>query len=191
MREENGSTLIEKEITMNEFIEIVYARENNLKNVSLKIPKNQITIFTGVSGSGKSSIVFDTIAQEAGHQLNETYDSFTRLFLPKYSRPDVDEINNLLTAIVINQKKLGGSARSTLGTITDINALFRVLFSRFSEPSLGYANNYSFNDPSGMCPVCQGIGKTITLDVHKAVDHERSLNEGAILLPGFTVGSWC
>jgi excinuclease UvrABC ATPase subunit len=175
---------------MNEYIEIIHARENNLKNVSLKIPKNKITIFTGVSGSGKSSIVFDTIAQEAGRQLNETYDSFTRLFLPKYSRPEVDEINNLSTAIVVNQKKIGGSARSTLGTITDINALFRVLFSRFATPSLGYANAYSFNDPSGMCSVCQGIGKTIALDVEKAVDHERSLNEGAILLPGFTVGSW-
>ncbi len=175
---------------MNEYIEIIHARENNLKNVSLNIPKNKITIFTGVSGSGKSSIVFDTIAQEAGRQLNETYDSFTRLFLPKYSRPDVDEINNLATTIVVNQKKIGGSARSTLGTITDINALFRVLFSRFATPSLGYANAYSFNDPSGMCPVCQGIGKTITLDVEKAVNHELSLNEGAILLPGFTVGSW-
>lgn len=175
---------------MNEYIEIIHARENNLKNVSLNIPKNKITIFTGVSSSGKSSIVFDTIAQEAGRQLNETYDSFTRLFLPKYSRPDVDEINNSATTIVVNQKKIGGSARSTLGTITDINALFRVLFLRFATPSLGYANAYSFNDPSGMCPVCQGIGKTITLDVEKAVNHELSLNEGAILLPGFTVGSW-
>lgn len=135
---------------MNEYIEIIHARENNLKNVSLNIPKNKITIFTGVSGSGKSSIVFDTIAQEAGRQLNETYDSFTRLFLPKYSRPHVGEINNLATTIVVNQKKIGGSARSTLGTITDINALFRVLFSRFATPSLGYANAYSFNDPSGM-----------------------------------------
>lgn len=136
---------------MNEYIEIIHARENNLKNVSLKIPKNKITIFTGVSGSGKSSIVFDTIAQEAGRQLNETYDSYTRLFLPKYSRPDADEINNLSTVIVVNQKKIGGSARSTLGTITDINALFRVLFSRFATPSLGYANAYSFNDPTGGC----------------------------------------
>ncbi|EMF0367381.1 substrate-binding domain-containing protein [Enterococcus faecium] len=136
-------------------------QEKQLKNVSLKIPKNKISIFTSVSGSGKSSIVFDTITQEAGRQLNDTYDSFTRLFLPKYSRPEVDEIDNLSTAIVVNQKKIGGSARSTLGTITNINALFRVLFSCFATPSLGYANAYSFNDPSGMCSVCQGIGKTI------------------------------
>ncbi|HCR2860678.1 hypothetical protein [Enterococcus faecium] len=101
-------------------------QEKQLKNVSLKIPKNKISIFTSVSGSGKSSIVFDTITQEAGRQLNDTYDSFTRLFLPKYSRPEVDEIDNLSTAIVVNQKKIGGSARSTLGTITNINALFRV-----------------------------------------------------------------
>ncbi len=145
-------------------------QEKQLKNVSLKIPKNKIIIFTGVSGSGKSSIVFDTITQEAGRQLNDTYDSFTCLFLPKYSRPEVDEIDNLSTVIVVNQKKIGGSARSTLGTITNINALFRVLFSCFATPSLGYANAYSFNDPSGMCSVCQGIGKTIALDVEKAVD---------------------
>lgn len=112
-------------------------QEKQLKNVSLKIPKNKISIFTSVSGSGKSSIVFDTITQEAGRQLNDTYDSFTRLFLPKYSRPEVDEIDNLSTAIVVNQKKIGGSARSTLGTITNINELFLVLFSCFATPSLG------------------------------------------------------
>ena len=106
-------------------------QEKQLKNVSLKIPKNKISIFTSVSGSGKSSIVFDTITQEAGRQLNDTYDSFTRLFLPKYSRPEVDEIDNLSTAIVVNQKKIGGSARSTLGTITNINALFRCVVFMF------------------------------------------------------------
>ena len=175
---------------MTEYIELIHARENNLKNIDLRIPKNKITIFTGVSGSGKSSIVFDTIAQEAGRQLNETCNSFARNFLPKYSRPDIDEIKHLSTAVLINQKKLGGNARSTLGTATDIQALFRILFSRFAEPPLGYANAYSFNDPQGMCPVCQGIGKTITLNIDAAVDATRSLNEGAILLPNFTVGTW-
>ena len=175
---------------MTEYIELIHARENNLKNIDLRIPKNKITIFTGVSGSGKSSIVFDTIAQEAGRQLNETFNSFARNFLPKYSRPDIDEIKHLSTAVLINQKKLGGNARSTLGTATDIQALFRILFSRFAEPPLGYANAYSFNDPQGMCPVCQGIGKTITLNIDAAVDVTRSLNEGAILLPNFTVGTW-
>lgn len=173
-----------------EFIEIIHARENNLKNISLKIPKGKITIFTGVSGSGKSSIVFDTIAQEAGRQLNETYSSYTRLFLPKYRRPDVDEIKNLSTAIIIDQKRLGGNARSTLGTVTDINSLFRILFSRFGTDSLHYANAYSFNDPQGMCPTCQGIGQTVTLNVDAALDKEKSLNEGAILLPTFKVGSY-
>ncbi|NYV68665.1 excinuclease ABC subunit UvrA [Bacillus sp. Gen3] len=173
-----------------EFIELINARENNLKNIDVQIPKGKITIFTGVSGSGKSSIVFDTIAQEAGRQLNETFSSFARQFLPKYSRPEVDEINNLSTAIVVDQKRLGGNARSTLGTATDINSLMRLLFSRFAEPALGYANAYSFNDPSGMCPKCEGIGKIITLNTNAALDMEKSLNEGAILLSGFAPGTW-
>ncbi|WP_066307057.1 excinuclease ABC subunit UvrA [Bacillus sp. FJAT-29814] len=173
-----------------EYIELINARENNLKNINLQIPKGKITIFTGVSGSGKSSIVFDSIAQEAGRQLNETYSSFTRLFLPRYSRPEADEIRNLSTAVVVDQKRLGGNARSTLGTVTDINPLLRLLFSRFAEPHLGYGNAYSFNDPAGMCPQCEGIGRTITLNINAALDMEKSLNEGAILLPGFAPGSW-
>ncbi|MEK5175475.1 excinuclease ABC subunit UvrA [Heyndrickxia sp. FSL W8-0496] len=173
-----------------EFIELINARENNLKNIDVQIPKGKITIFTGVSGSGKSSIVFDTIAQEAGRQLNETFSSFARQFLPKYSRPEVDEINNLSTAIVVDQKRLGGNARSTLGTATDINSLMRLLFSRFAQPAIGYANAYSFNDPSGMCPKCEGIGKIITLNTDAALDMEKSLNEGAILLSGFAPGTW-
>jgi len=173
-----------------QFIEIVRARENNLKNVSLQIPKGKITVFTGVSGSGKSSIVFDTIAEEAGRQLNETYSSFVRLYLPKYSRPEVDEINNLSTAVIVDQKRLGGNARSTLGTITDINSLLRLFFSRFAKPHLGYSNAYSFNDPSGMCKACEGIGRTMTLNLETAIDMDKSLNEGAILLPGYGVGSW-
>jgi excinuclease UvrABC ATPase subunit len=173
-----------------EYITIRGARENNLKNISLQIPKGKITIFTGVSGSGKSSIVFDTIAQEAGRQLNETYSSFTRLFLPRYQRPEVDEIDNLSTAIVIDQKRLGGNSRSTLGTITDINALLRLLFSRFSVPKLGYGNAFSFNDPAGMCPTCEGGGKIVTVDVDAVIDSNKSLNEGAILLPGYTADSY-
>lgn len=172
------------------YIKITGARENNLKNISLQIPKGKITIFTGVSGSGKSSVVFDTIAQEAGRQLNETFPSFTRAFMPKYSQPDADAIENLSTAIVIDQKRLGGNARSTLGTITDINPLLRLMFSRFGEPYVGYANCFSFNDPAGMCPKCEGIGKIVTLNLDAALDINKSLNEGAILLPGFKVGSW-
>lgn len=168
------------------YIEIVNARENNLKNVSLQIPKGQITVFTGVSGSGKSSIVFDTVAQEAGRQLNETYSSFVRTFLPKYRRPEADAIHNLSTAIVVDQKRFGGNARSTLGTATDINSLLRLLFSRFAKPSVGYGNAYSFNDPSGMCLQCEGIGKIITLNIDTTLDKEKSLNEGG----DFTARLW-
>ena len=173
-----------------EYIRIVGACENNLRNVTLSIPKRKITIFTGVSGSGKSSIVFDTIAQEAGRQLNETFPAFTRLYLPRYSQPAADSIEGLSTVIAIDQKRLGGTARSTLGTITDINPLFRVLFSRFATPKIGWANSFSFNDPLGMCPECEGIGKVLTLDINAALDPEKSLNEGAILLPGHKPGSW-
>ncbi|HWL24500.1 MAG TPA: excinuclease ABC subunit UvrA [Ureibacillus sp.] len=172
------------------FIELIHARENNLKNVSLRIPKNKITVFTGVSGSGKSSIVFDTIAQEAGRQLNETYSNFIRLFLPRYNRADIDEIKNLSTAVVVDQKRLGGNARSTLGTVSDILPLFRVLFSRFATPQVGYSNAYSFNDPEGMCPTCEGIGKVISLNINEAIDWDKSLNEGAILLPGYAPGTY-
>ncbi len=174
----------------NNYIEIIGGSENNLKNIHLKIPKEKITVFTGVSGSGKSSIVFDIIAQESGRQMNETYSSFVRKFLPKYRRPKVDDVKNLSPAIVIDQKKIGGNARSTLGTATDINSLLRLLYSRFAVPSIGYANAYSFNDPQGMCPKCEGIGRIITLNVDAALDQDKSLNEGAILLPGFKVGSY-
>lgn len=173
-----------------EYIEIVGARENNLRNISLKIPKKKITIFTGVSGSGKSSIVFETIAQEAGRQLNETFSKFVQIYLPKYGHPDVDAIENLSLAIIVDQKRIGGNSRSTLGTITDINPLLRLLFSRIGQPHIGPSSYFSFNDPNGMCKTCEGIGRLVTLDLNKALDLEKSLNEGAILLPGYKPGSW-
>ncbi|MDR3541006.1 MAG: excinuclease ABC subunit UvrA [Desulfosporosinus sp.] len=172
------------------YIEIVGARVNNLKNISLKIPRNKITIFTGVSGSGKSSIVFETIAQEAGRQLNETFSKFIQIYLPKHGHPDVDAIENLLLAITVDQKRIGGNSRSTLGTITDINPLLRLLFSRIGQPHIGPSNYFSFNDPNGMCKTCEGIGRIVTLDLDKALDKEKSLNEGAILLPGYKPGNW-
>lgn len=173
-----------------DYIKITGARENNLKDVSLKIPKKKITIFTGVSGSGKSSIVFETIAQEAGRQVNETYSKFVQGFMPKYGHPDVDSIENLSYAIIVDQKRIGGNSRSTLGTITDIDPLVRKLFSKIGQPLIGSSKYFSFNDQNGMCKSCEGIGRMVTLDLEKAIDHEKSLNEGAILLPGFTVGKW-
>lgn len=173
-----------------EYIIITGARENNLKNISLRIPKRKITIFTGVSGSGKSSIVFDTIAQEAGRQLNENFSKFIRGFLPKYNRPDVDAIEHLSMAVVVDQSRIGGNSRSTLGTITDINPLIRLLFSKIGSPHIGPAWNFSFNDPHGMCKTCEGIGRIVSLDIEKVFDKDKSLNEGAILLPGYTVGTW-
>lgn len=172
-----------------EWIVLEGCRENNLRQVSLRIPKGKITVFAGVSGSGKSSIVFDTIAQEAGRQLNETYSNFVRLFLPRYSQPDADSIAHLSPAIVVDQSRIGGNARSTLGTVTDINPLLRLLFSRFGDPHVGYGNAFSFNDPNGMCPTCEGIGHTVTFDIEKALDMDKSLNEGAILLPGYGPGT--
>lgn len=173
-----------------EYIVIKGARENNLKNISLAIPKRRITVFTGVSGSGKSSIVFETIGAEAQRQLNETFSSFVRNRLPKHGQPDADVIENLSTAIVIDQKRLGGNSRSTVGTITDIYAVLRLLFSRIGKPFIGYSNAFSFNDPSGMCPDCRGIGNTVRLDLDNFIDKSRSLNEGAILFPVFSPGSW-
>src|SRR3954471_13067065 len=146
---------------MNEFIEIRGARENNLKDVSLRIPKRQITIFTGVSGSGKSSIVFDTIATEAQRQLHENFSLFVRSFLTHYSQPEADAVENLSMAVVVDQKRLGGGAHSTMGTITDIYSVLRLLFSRVGQPYVGHSNLFSFNDPQGMCPECNGVGRNI------------------------------
>ncbi|WP_145018105.1 excinuclease ABC subunit UvrA [Paenibacillus sp. Y412MC10] len=173
-----------------EYIVISAARENNLKNVSLQIPKRKISIFTGVSGSGKSSIVFDTIAAESTRLLNENFSMFVRTFLPKYPQPDADAIENLSMAVIVDQKRLGGGSHSTMGTITDISPILRLLFSRVGQPYVGGANMFSFNDPQGMCPECNGIGRSLGVDMNKAVDMSKSLREGAIMLPGYTVDGW-
>src|SRR3954469_8958930 len=173
-----------------EYIEIRGARENNLKNVSLRVPKHKITIFTGVSGSGKSSIVFDTIAAEARRQLNDTFSTFVRNFLPRYAQPDADAVENLSMAILVDQKRLGGGSHSTVGTITDIYTLLRLLFSRAGRPHAGQAIAFSFNDARGMCPECNGLGRKIGVDLEVLLDKSKSLNEGGIFFPAYAVNSW-
>ncbi|MFN8534904.1 MAG: excinuclease ABC subunit UvrA [Dehalococcoidia bacterium] len=173
---------------MNEYIEIRGARENNLKDVSLRIPKRQITVFTGVSGSGKSSIVFDTIATEAQRQLYENFSLFIRSFLPRYPQPEADAIENLSMAVIVDQKRLGGGSHSTVGTITDIYTVLRLLYSRLGQPYVGYSNAFSFNDPQGMCPECNGLGKKLGIASDDFIDLSKSLNEGAVQVPFFS--SW-
>ncbi|HBJ2610467.1 daunorubicin resistance protein DrrC [Clostridium botulinum] len=173
-----------------ESIYVAGAREKNLKNIDIEIPKKKITVFTGVSGSGKSSLVFDTIAAESQRQLNETYSSFIRHRLPHYGQPDVDSIKNLSVAIIINQKRIGGNSRSTVGTITDIAPLLRLLFSRIGKPFVGYSDVFSFNNPNGMCMHCDGLGKVDSINIDKLLDKNKSLNEGAILFPTFKPGGW-
>ncbi len=172
------------------YIQVSGARERNLKNINVLIPKKEITVFTGVSGSGKSSLVFDTIAAESQRQLNETYTSFIRHRMPHYGKPDVDTIENLSVAFIINQKRLGGNARSTVGTITDIYSVLRLLFSRIGRPFVGYSEVFSFNNPAGMCEHCEGLGKIETIDMERLLDKDKSLNEGAILFPTFEPGGW-
>ena len=152
-------------------IEIRGARENNLRGVDLAIPKHEITIFTGVSGSGKSSIVFDTIATEAQRQLYENFSLFVRNFLPRYPPPDADAIENLSMAVIVDQKRLGGGSHSTVGTITDIYTVLRLLFSRVGKPHAGYANAFSFNDPQGMCPECNGLGRKLGVNADELPRH--------------------
>ncbi len=167
------------------------ARENNLKDVSLEIPKHQITVFTGVSGSGKSSLVLDTIAAKSRRELNDTFPTFVQQYLPKYGRPHVDAIENLPIAIVIDQKKPAQNSRSTVATYTDIAALLRLLFSRVGQPFVGYAESFSFNHPEGSCPRCNGLGEIRELDIHKLVDFDKSLNdEDAIHYIAFGKGGW-
>lgn len=166
---------------MTNFIRVVGDNENNLKDVTVDIPKHKITIFTGVSGSGKSSLIFDTLANESQRLLNETYPSFVRQFMPKYERPKVEAIENLPASIVIDQKQLGGNARSTLATITDIAPIMRTLFARAGKPHIGAVDHFSFNMPAGMCQECQGIGRKLTLRLEKMIDPNLSLNDGAVL----------
>lgn len=176
---------------MSQNIVIRGARENNLKGVSLEIPKYQITVFTGVSGSGKSSLVLDTIAAKSRRELNDTFPSFVQQYLPKYGRPHVDAIENLPIAIVIDQKKPVQNSRSTVATYTDIAALLRLLFSRVGQPFVGYAESFSFNHPEGSCPRCSGLGEIRELDIHKLVDFDKSLNdEDTIHYIAFGKGGW-
>ncbi len=164
--------------------------QNNLKNVSLDIPKEKIVVFTGVSGSGKSSIVFDTIAAESQRQMNETYSAFIRGRLPKYEKPKVELIENLSASVIVDQSRLGGNARSTVGTISDLYAALRLLYSRIGTPYVGTASYFSFNDPNGMCMTCSGLGKVAELDISGALKEELSWNEGMVELPAFRPGNW-
>jgi len=166
-------------------IEIRGARENNLRGVDLTIPKHAITIFTGVSGSGKSSIVFDTIATEAQRQLYENFSMFIRNFLPKYPPPAADAIDHLNMAVIVDQKRLGGGSHSTVGTVTDIYTVLRLLFSRTGKPHAGYANVFSFNDPQGMCPECNGLGRKLGVKADGFLDLSKSLADGAVQVPVF------
>jgi excinuclease UvrABC ATPase subunit len=196
-------------------IRIVGAREHNLQGIDLEIPKRALTVVTGVSGSGKSSLVFSTIAAEAQRLINETYPAFVQGFMPALARPDVDRLEGLTPAIVVDQERMGGNPRSTVGTATDANALLRILFSRLGEPSAGPAMAYSFNVASvsargaitvdragaktqrvtfdrrgGMCPRCEGLGSIHDFDVGALLDESRSLADGAITVPGYTPGGW-
>lgn len=189
------------------------ARVNNLRSVDVDLPKRRLTVITGVSGSGKSSLVFGTIAAESQRLINETYSTFVQTFMPSAPRPEVDELANLTTAILVDQNPMGANARSTVGTATDAYALLRTLFSRCSTPHVGSSQAFSFTVASasgagvlrgadgkaekrsfeivgGMCPACEGTGRSSALDESVMVDDAKSLAEGAILLPGHPVGSW-
>src|SRR3712207_377511 len=199
-----------------DLIRVLGARENNLKDVSVEIPKRRLTVFTGVSGSGKSSLVFDTIAAESQRLINETYSAFVQGFMPTLSRPEVDLLEGLTTAIIVDQERMGANPRSTVGTATDANAMLRILFSRLGQPHLGSPNAYSFNLPSvrasgaitvergdrtttekatftrlgGMCPRCEGMGSINDIDRAALYDDSKSLNEGALTIPGYSMDGW-
>jgi len=173
-----------------EYIEVRGARENNLRGVDVDIPKRALTVFTGVSGSGKSSLVFGTVAAESQRLINETYSTFLQSFMPTQARPDVEGLRNLSAAIVIDQERMGANSRSTLGTATDAYTMLRTIYSRAGRPHAGPSGAFSFNDPNGMCLECEGAGRVSTLDVAGMVDRDLSLNEGAILLPNHNVGGW-
>jgi excinuclease UvrABC ATPase subunit len=197
-------------------IRVQGARENNLKDISVEIPKRRLTVFTGVSGSGKSSLVFGTIAAESQRMINETYSAFVQGFMPTLARPDVDVLEGLTTAIIVDQERMGANSRSTVGTATDANAMLRILFSRLGEPHVGPPQAFSFNVASvsgsgsvtiergegvtkerrnftltgGMCPRCEGMGKVNDIDLAQLYDDSKSLNEGALTIPGYTVDGW-
>ena len=175
---------------MHDKIVIQGLKQNNLKNISLEIPKEKIVVFTGVSGSGKSSIVFDTIAAESQRQMNETYSAWVRGRLEKYEKPKVEKIENLSASVIVDQSRLGGNSRSTVGTISDMYSALRLLFSRIGQPYVGTASYFSFNDPNGMCPECFGIGKVMTVDYEDRIDPEKTWMEGMADLPAFHVGNW-
>ena len=188
---------------------------NNLKDVSVEIPKRRLTVFTGVSRSGKSSLVFGTIAAESQRLINETYSAFVQGFMPTLGRPEVDVLDGLTTAIIVDQERMGANARSTVGTVTDANAMLRVLFSRIGRPHIGSSNAFSFNVASvratgvvtvergasktvkqtfnltgGMCPRCEGMGSVNDIDLSQLFDDSKSLNEGALTIPGYTSEGW-
>jgi excinuclease ABC A subunit len=196
-------------------IEVRGARENNLRDIDLDIPKRRLTVFTGVSGSGKSSLVFQTIAAESQRLINETYSSFVQGFMPTLARPDVDSLDGLTTAIILDQERMGSNVRSTVGTVTDANAMLRVVFSRVGRPHVGGPQAFSFNVPSvsgagavkiergagtterrsfsvagGMCPRCEGMGTASAIDLTQLYDETKSLADGAIRVPGFTADGW-
>ncbi|MEK2490161.1 excinuclease ABC subunit UvrA [Kitasatospora purpeofusca] len=199
-----------------DLIRVHGARENNLKDVSIEIPKRRLTVFTGVSGSGKSSLVFDTVAAESQRLINETYSAFVQGFMPSVARPDVDVLDGLTTAIIVDQQRMGADPRSTVGTATDSNAMLRILFSRLGQPHIGSAKAFSFNVASisgagavtveragktvkekrsfsvtgGMCPRCEGRGAVSDIDLTQLYDDSKSLSEGAITVPGFTGDGW-
>lgn len=172
-------------------IHVINATQNNLKNVSVDIPKHKITVVTGVSGSGKSSLVLDTIAAQSRRELNDTFPSFAQRYLPKYGRPKVGKIESLPPAIVVDQKKPSGQVRSTVGTYTDTYSLLRLLFSRVGKPFVGYSDSFSFNHPQGRCERCDGLGEIMEIDVHKLVDFDKCLNDsGVINYVAYEPGQW-
>lgn len=172
-------------------IHVIDATQNNLKHVSVDIPKHQITVVTGVSGSGKSSLVLDTVAAQSRRELNDTFPSYAQRYLPKYGRPKVGKIESLPPAIVVDQKKPSGQVRSTVGTYTDTYSLLRLLFSRVGEPFVGYSDSFSFNHPQGRCERCDGLGEITEIDVHKLVDFDKCLNDpGVINYVAYEPGQW-
>jgi excinuclease UvrABC ATPase subunit len=202
------------EADSHDLIRVQGARENNLKDVDIELPKRRLTVFTGVSGSGKSSLVFETIAAESRRLINETYSAFVQGFMPSQARPDVDVLDGLTTAIAVDQERLGANARSTVGTVTDANAMLRLLYSRLGEPYIGPAVAFSFNVPTrtasgvmtsatgekqivrnaiyhgGMCPTCEGRGTVSDIDLSQVFDESKSLLDGAIQVPGYTADGW-